>query len=107
MKERMSIMELKRRFEGSRLSRFSFWTENQGGCPAFEPCWLFLEFSEMQIYDDCGTIFLKSGDSFVEFDLVKFVDIDTEAAPYGTVITVFCGLIGENEEEKSYVLFAS
>lgn len=89
--ERMNTRELKRYFESRKPNRILFATEDQTEYKVENPVKAWLCFHSLSIAYNPDVICLRSGESVVNIELVKYAVLDFDRFPGGVVLTVFCG----------------
>lgn len=89
--ERMSVRELKRYFEGHRPQRILFATEDQPEYKVENPVKAWLCFHSLSIAYNPDVICLRSGESVVNIEFIKYAILDPDSFPGGVVLTVVCG----------------
>lgn len=107
MKKRVSVRELKEYCERNKPRQVTYYSENQDRYRGSDPCKLRLHFQTMLICENPDRICLKSGESSVCIDRVRFIEIDTETTVLGAIFTVYCGGSGTKAKEITYKLIAA
>lgn len=107
MKKIISVKEFKDYCEKNKPHSIIYQTENQKWYRVSDPCKVRMSFKIMLIYENPNLICLKSGTNTISFDMVKYIEIDTESTVLGTLITVFCGKFGTSGHDIAYTLIAT
>lgn len=107
MKKRVSVRELKEYCSRNKPQQVLFCTENQEWYRVADPCKIRLSFPIMLICENPNLICLKSETSTMCIDRIKFAEINSDANPLGTILTVSCGNMKAAEAEKTYTLIFS
>ena len=107
MKKVISVHEFKEYCKTNRPNSIIYLTENQAWYRVADPCKIDMSFPIMLIYENPNIIFLKSGNNTILFDMIKYIEIDTESTVLGTIITVYCGEFGTDGYDITYTLIAA
>lgn len=107
MKRRVSVKELKEYCAQNRPTSILYYSETQPWYRPADPCKMQFVFPTMMVFENPNLICLQAGSNKLYLDRVQSVEIDTESASFGTVITVFCGKMGSTISDATYTLIAS
>lgn len=105
MKKNFSINEFKKYCDDNNIHSITYISENQAWYRITDPCSINMCFSVILINENPNIICLKSGSNILQFDLVKFVEIDTKSSMSGTTILLHCGF-HPSKKDIIYTLIA-
>lgn len=106
MKERFTVREWKRYYEGRSMNSFMFCTENQGLAGLDDPMKIRMAFQTMLVGCSPNVICLRNGENSICFSGVKYVEVDAERTPIGTIIEIVCKNLTCGKGEVRYTLVA-
>ena len=107
MKRILSILELKRYYSGNNPNRILFCSDNQSWHSVENPMKINMAFTSMLMACNPNVICLKSGDNTIRIERVKYVCLDADRSPLGTVLDVVCGNKDTKENDIRYTLITS
>lgn len=104
MKEKMNVGELRRYYEGRSPKRILYCTENQVWDKVENPLRANLAFTSILMMSHPNVICLRNGDSTICFERVKYVYVDAERSPLGTVLDIICGDKADAQNDRRYTV---
>lgn len=107
MKRIMSMRDLQRYYSEQPLRQFKFCTVNQSWDKVRNPMKADLSFSKMLISCNPNVICLRNGESVMYFERVKYVHVDADSSPLGTVFDIICGDSTNKENDMHYTLIGT
>lgn len=107
MRSLMKFNEWKRYCEGRSMGQFVFCTDNQEWNRIESPLKLSLAFSSMLVMSNPNRICFRGFGNTMCLERVKYILVDTERTPLGTIFVIVCGDSIRGEDDISYTLIAS
>ena len=107
MRKIMSVLDLKRYYEGRSLRQILFSSDNQEWDKTENPMKINLSFSSMSMASNPNVICLKNGENTMHFEKVKYVYLDSDRSPLGIVLDIICGDKCTNDNDIKYTIITA
>ncbi len=88
MRERLDILEAKKHFEGKKIKKVFYTSEDQRSAHNLTISFAHA-MNELTILPTAGLVFLRSGENWVRFDFVERIDI-TPSVGGSEIVRVCC-----------------
>ena len=102
------VHDFKEYVDRRKFCRFVFWSENQQWFQVCQTAKVRMAFRQIKVFDAPNIIWLVDGKNHeLLFDRVRFVEVDEESSPLGSILSIHCGNHGRGDGETTYTVVAS